>query len=128
MATLYENIKALCDEHKVSGGKMCLDIGTSKSLMTGLKAGRTKSINAETAKKSPIISACRWSGSSPGKKKTPPARRPRAIWSGGSELLLQSFLLIFWNAKLRIWNRKRSSCTFQLIQICKLFLRWQVLP
>lgn len=51
MATLYENIKALCDEHKVSGGKMCLDIGTSKSLMTGLKAGRTKSINAETAKK-----------------------------------------------------------------------------
>lgn len=51
MATLYENIKSLCDEHKVSGGKMCLDIGTSKSLMTGLKAGRTKSINAETAKK-----------------------------------------------------------------------------
>lgn len=51
MATLYENIKTLCDEHKVSGGKMCLDIGTSKSLMTGLKAGRTKSINAETAKK-----------------------------------------------------------------------------
>ena len=51
MATLYENIKALCDEHKVSGGKMCLDIGTSKSLMTGLKAGRTKSINAETARK-----------------------------------------------------------------------------
>lgn len=51
MATLYENIKALCDEHKVSGGKMCLDIGASKSLMTGLKAGRTKSINAETAKK-----------------------------------------------------------------------------
>jgi transcriptional regulator with XRE-family HTH domain len=51
LATLYENIKSLCDEHKVSGGKMCLDIGTSKSLMTGLKAGRTKSINAETAKK-----------------------------------------------------------------------------
>ena len=30
---------------------MCSGIGTSKSLMTGLKTGRTKSINAETAKK-----------------------------------------------------------------------------
>lgn len=51
MNTLYENIKSLCDEKGVSGGKMCLDIGASKSLMTGLKMGRTKTINMETAQK-----------------------------------------------------------------------------
>lgn len=51
MSTLYENIKSLCDEKGVSGGKMCLDIGASKSLMTGLKMGRTKSINMDTAQK-----------------------------------------------------------------------------
>lgn len=51
LATLYENIKLLCDERGIKPGKMCLDIGASKSLMTGLKNGRTKSINAETAKK-----------------------------------------------------------------------------
>lgn len=51
MSTLYENIKSLCEEKGVSGGKMCLDIGASKSLMTGLKMGRTKSINMDTAQK-----------------------------------------------------------------------------
>lgn len=51
MATLYENLKLLCDQRGIKPGKMCVDIGASKSLMTGLKAGRTKSINAETAQK-----------------------------------------------------------------------------
>lgn len=51
LATLYENLKLLCDQRGIKPGKMCVDIGASKSLMTGLKAGRTKSINAETAQK-----------------------------------------------------------------------------
>ena len=51
MSTLYENIKSLCEEKGISGGKMCLDIGASKSLMTGLKMGRTKSVNMDTAQK-----------------------------------------------------------------------------
>ena len=51
LATLYENLKLLCDQRGIKPGKMCVEIGASKSLMTGLKAGRTKSINAETAQK-----------------------------------------------------------------------------
>ena len=51
MGTLYENIKALCDEKGIRGGKMCVDLGLSKSLMTDLKAGRKKGISAETAQK-----------------------------------------------------------------------------
>ena len=51
MANLYENIRSLCEERGIKGGKMCTDIGVSKSLMTDLKAGRKKDITAETAKK-----------------------------------------------------------------------------
>ena len=51
MGTLYENIKTLCDERGIKGGKMCVDLGLSKSLMTGLKNGRKKSIQVETAQK-----------------------------------------------------------------------------
>lgn len=51
MGTLYENIKALCESKGVSGGKMCVDIGLSKSLMTKLKSDANKTINADTAQK-----------------------------------------------------------------------------
>ena len=51
MSTLYENIKSLCDERGIKGGKMCVDLGLSKSLMTGLKNGTKKSIQIETAMK-----------------------------------------------------------------------------
>lgn len=51
MATLYETLDALCKEKGVKGGRMCLDLGISKSLMTDLKSGRKKSVNAETAQK-----------------------------------------------------------------------------
>lgn len=51
MSTLYESIKSLCDSRGISGAKMCLDIGASKSLMTGLKTGRTKTITSDTAQK-----------------------------------------------------------------------------
>lgn len=78
MGTLYENITSLCSEKGIKGGKMCVDLGISKSLMTKLRDNPARQITSETAKKSPITSAYRWSGSSPGKKKTPPVRRPRA--------------------------------------------------
>ena len=51
MSTLYESILSLCTERGIKGGRMCNDLGLSKSLMTDLKAGRKKSINAETAQK-----------------------------------------------------------------------------
>ena len=51
MSTLYERIMELCKEKGVSGSKMCLDLGMSKSTMSELKAGRTKSISTSTAQK-----------------------------------------------------------------------------
>ena len=51
MGTLYQNIKSLCDERKIKGGRMCVDLGLSKSTMTDLKSGRRKGISIETAQK-----------------------------------------------------------------------------
>lgn len=51
MCTLYESILSLCQENGIKGGKMCVDLGLSKSLMTDLKSGRKKSITADTAQK-----------------------------------------------------------------------------
>lgn len=51
MDTLYDNLLSLCREKGITGGKMCTDIGLSKSLMTGLKKGRRSSISTETAQK-----------------------------------------------------------------------------
>lgn len=51
MSTLYENIMALCEEKGIKGGKMCTDLGISKGIMTNLRYGRKKGINAATAQK-----------------------------------------------------------------------------
>lgn len=51
MATLYETLDSLCKSRGIKGARMCADIGVSKSLMTDLKSGRKKSVNAETAQK-----------------------------------------------------------------------------
>lgn len=51
MSDLYERLDALCKESKISGAKMCLDLGMSKSFMTELRKGRAKSIKVETATK-----------------------------------------------------------------------------
>lgn len=51
MCTLYERITELCKEKGVSGSRMCLDLGMSKSTMSDLKSGRKKSVTAETAHK-----------------------------------------------------------------------------
>lgn len=51
MATLYETLDSLCKSKGIKGGRMCTDLGISKSLMTDLKSGRKKGVNAETAQK-----------------------------------------------------------------------------
>lgn len=51
MATLYENIIALCNERGIKGGKMCTDIGMSKGILTDLKMGRQTGISTANAQK-----------------------------------------------------------------------------
>lgn len=51
MSTLYENLISLCAERGIKGSKMCVDLGLSKSLMSGLKSGRKKTIQIDTAQK-----------------------------------------------------------------------------
>ena len=51
MVTLYERLRFLCESRGVKGGRMCTDLGISKSLMTDLKSGRKKGVNADTAQK-----------------------------------------------------------------------------
>lgn len=51
MGTLYERIQTLCKSKGVSGSRMCLDLGLSKSTMSDLKYGRTKGMTANTAQK-----------------------------------------------------------------------------
>ena len=51
MVTLYERLVELCKERGIKGGRMCTDLGMSKSLMTDLKSGRKKGVSAETAQK-----------------------------------------------------------------------------
>lgn len=51
MGTLYENITSLCTEKGIKGGKMCVDLGISKSLMTKLRDNPARQITSETAKK-----------------------------------------------------------------------------
>lgn len=51
MCTIYENIRTLCDEKGIKPGRMCTDIGISKSILTGLKNGTKKNIQTDTALK-----------------------------------------------------------------------------
>lgn len=51
MGTLYDRITALCKAKGVSGSRMCLDLGLSKSTMSDLKNGRIKGISIPTAQK-----------------------------------------------------------------------------
>lgn len=51
MANLYEIIEKLCAERNIRPGRLCDELGLSRGLMTDLKMGRKKSVNAETARK-----------------------------------------------------------------------------
>lgn len=51
MSTLYENIKKHCELNGISGARLCIETGVSKSTLTSLKNGRTKTIGAENLQK-----------------------------------------------------------------------------
>jgi len=51
MESLFERIQALCEEKGIRPGRLCNDLGISRSVMTDLKMGRKKTVNAETAQK-----------------------------------------------------------------------------
>ena len=51
MDNLYDSIEALCVKRGIRPGKLCSDLGISRGLITDLKMGRKKTVNAETAQK-----------------------------------------------------------------------------
>ena len=51
MDNLYTRIEALCAQKGIRPGRLCNDLGLSRALVTDLKMGRKKSVNAETAQK-----------------------------------------------------------------------------
>ena len=51
MANLYESILQLCERNGIRPGRLCDELGISRGLMTDLKMGRKKGVNAETAQK-----------------------------------------------------------------------------
>ena len=51
MENLYENIVLLCEKAGIKPGRLCDELGISRGLMTDLKMGRKKGVNAQTAQK-----------------------------------------------------------------------------
>lgn len=51
MGEVYKTIDKLLEERNITGTKLCTDLGMSRSFLTELRKGRTKGLNAETAKK-----------------------------------------------------------------------------
>ena len=51
MNELYNRIIGLCNEKGITGGKMCTDIGISKSTLTEMKMGRKAGLSATNAQK-----------------------------------------------------------------------------
>lgn len=51
MDNLYQRINELCQQNGIRPGRLCDELGLSRGLMTDLKMGRKKSVNAQTAQK-----------------------------------------------------------------------------
>ena len=51
MANLYETIERLCQSKGIRPGRLCDERGLSRGLMTDLKMGRKKGVNAQTAQR-----------------------------------------------------------------------------
>ena len=51
MDNLFTRIESLCAQKNIRPGRLCDELGLSRSLMTDLKMGRKKTVNAETAQK-----------------------------------------------------------------------------
>lgn len=46
MSELYDRIRELCYKRGITPSKMCVDLGWSKSIMSGLKTGRVKTLSS----------------------------------------------------------------------------------
>ena len=51
MGSLYEKIAELCAAKDIRPGRLCDDLQLSRGLITDLKMGRKKTVNADTAQK-----------------------------------------------------------------------------
>ena len=51
MANLFDRILSLCERDGIRPGRLCDELGISRGLITDLKMGRKKGVNAETAQK-----------------------------------------------------------------------------
>ena len=51
MDNLFARIQSLCEDKGIRPGRLCDELSLSRSLMTDLKMGRKKTVNAETAQK-----------------------------------------------------------------------------
>ena len=51
MCNLYERIQSVCESKGVSVSAMCVQLGMSKSVLSDLKAGRKKTLSAETLRR-----------------------------------------------------------------------------
>lgn len=51
MDILYERINELCEQRSIRPGRLCDELGLSRGLITDLKMGRKKTVNAQTAQK-----------------------------------------------------------------------------
>ena len=51
MADLYENISTLCQNHGITGGRLCTELGFSRSTLSDLKAGRINSLSSQKLQK-----------------------------------------------------------------------------
>ena len=51
MADLYENIAKLCQNHGLTGGRLCTELGFSRSTLSDLKAGRINSLSSQKLQK-----------------------------------------------------------------------------
>lgn len=51
MSVLSERIDGLCAQHKITGYRLCKDIGISPNVLTELRSGRREGISAKNANK-----------------------------------------------------------------------------
>lgn len=51
MSIIYNRISNLSSRHNITSSKLCSDIGISRGILSDLKTGRKKTLNAETAYK-----------------------------------------------------------------------------
>ena len=51
MNIIYDRISTLCTQFNITPGKLCTELGISRGIITDLKMGRKKDLNATTAYK-----------------------------------------------------------------------------